>query len=169
MDIYICYIYMLYICYIYIYVIYMLYIYRLYSILTSHQSMWQSSIACSKKFAPRLRGRAPGGAANLAVCFGGTGGTGSVAVPVSYLPFQPLGDLKKDAIAIGCDDWIILIYIRYFWGIYMDIWMLLDHWWLLDTFGAFWCHCFNMFHWMSLGLIVLPLTKHWCNFWPCGV
>ena len=50
----------------------------------------------------------------LQFCFGGTGGTGSVAVPVSYLPFQPLGDLKKDAIAIGCDDWIILIYIRYF-------------------------------------------------------
>ena len=48
---------------------------------------------CSNKFPPRLRGRAPGGAANLAVCGAGGTGTGSVAVSVSYLPVQPLGDI----------------------------------------------------------------------------
>lgn len=148
--------------YTYIYVIYIwyrCYIYRLYSILTSHQSMWQSSIVCSSKVCAKALRKGAGRCSESCsllrqhrrhrIC------CRTCVVPSFSAPWWS----KK-----WC-DWISVAMIGWYWFI-LDIfegsiwisecyWIIDDYWIHLVHFDVIVSICFTGCPWASL-----------CYLWP---
>ena len=139
--------------YTYIYVIYIwyrCYIYRLYSILTSHQSMWQSSIVCSSKVCAKALRKGAGRCSESCsllrqhrrhrIC------CRTCVVPSFSAPWWS----KNDAIGLvlrWLDD------IDLYWIFLRDLYGYLNAIGSLMITGYIWCILMSLFQYVSLDVL----------------